>query len=282
MRSFSIKELERLCGVNAHVIRTWEKRFNILNPNRQGNNIRQYTLEDVERLANVALLLENGYRISLVANLPSEEIEMRLSQIKSDNVRQQRTANKLVQYMFKYDTDQFEAELDNAVMSWGINDVINNVVISFLEKTDLFSYKDTTIETHFAVTMIRRKLIFGIEKLQPVTMNGQSVLLYLPEGEHYDLVLLYLDYVLRRQGHKVIYLGTNISLFNLDNAITQKKPNRLCTYVTNKRVLPVRQYAEILRTYHPHLTLCVVYADKEMIETEADNEFVFYRKYNLL
>lgn len=281
MRSFSIKELERLCGVSAHVIRAWEKRFEILTPERQGNNVRLYTIADVMRLSNVALLLANGFRISRIAAMAADDINVKISQIKTTEVRQQKVVNRLVQYMFSYDTDRFDEELDDAVLSWGIDEVISRVIMPFLEKTALFSYSDTNIETHFVVTMIRRKLILGIERSAPVVMNGQSVLLYLPQGEHYDLVLLYLNYILKRQGYKIFYLGTDISIVNLDIAINRKRPDKLFTYVASKKGLPLRQYADILRTAHPKLSLCIVYADREMITPFADNR-VYYRKYNLL
>ncbi|MEN8927716.1 MAG: MerR family DNA-binding transcriptional regulator, partial [Flavobacteriales bacterium] len=38
--SFSIKDLENLSGVKAHTIRIWEKRYNLLEPERSDSNIR--------------------------------------------------------------------------------------------------------------------------------------------------------------------------------------------------------------------------------------------------
>lgn len=281
MRLFSIKELERLCGVSAHVIRTWEKRFDILSPERLANNVRQYTINDVKRLADIAMLLSNGYRISRIAGMSAEEIADRLLLLKAAEERQKQVVNRLVQHMFCCDTEQFEAELDNATLSWGIDTVIGCVILPFLEKTDLFSYNDTNIETHFVVTALRRKLILGIEKTQPVVMNGLTALLYLPEDEHYDLVLLYLEYILRRQGYRTFYLGTNISITNLDVALHIKSPDRLYTYMSNKKGMPLKQYTNILRNKFPHLSLRVIYADKKMTEA-IDDPCVRFYKYNLL
>jgi DNA-binding transcriptional MerR regulator len=38
--SFSIKDLENLSGIKAHTIRIWEKRYNLLIPERTDTNIR--------------------------------------------------------------------------------------------------------------------------------------------------------------------------------------------------------------------------------------------------
>ncbi|WP_308420137.1 MerR family transcriptional regulator [Christiangramia forsetii] len=38
-QNFSIKDLEHLSGIKAHTIRIWEKRYDILNPERTDTNI---------------------------------------------------------------------------------------------------------------------------------------------------------------------------------------------------------------------------------------------------
>jgi DNA-binding transcriptional MerR regulator len=43
--SFSIKDLENLSGIKAHTIRMWEKRYNLLEPERTNTNIRTYNLQ---------------------------------------------------------------------------------------------------------------------------------------------------------------------------------------------------------------------------------------------
>ncbi len=61
---FSIKDLENLSGIKAHTIRIWEKRYNLLQPNRTDTNIRNYDLENLQKLLNVTFLNKNGYKIS--------------------------------------------------------------------------------------------------------------------------------------------------------------------------------------------------------------------------
>ena len=40
--TFSIKNLENLSGIKAHTLRIWEKRYNLLEPERTDTNIRRY------------------------------------------------------------------------------------------------------------------------------------------------------------------------------------------------------------------------------------------------
>ena len=63
---FSIKDLENLSGIKAHTIRIWEKRYDILQPMRTDTNIRLYDLASLQKLLNITLLHDYGYKISKI------------------------------------------------------------------------------------------------------------------------------------------------------------------------------------------------------------------------
>ena len=70
MAIYSIKDLENLSGIKAHTLRIWEQRYGILRPQRTDTNIRLYNQEELKLLLNVAILYENGVKISRIASLP--------------------------------------------------------------------------------------------------------------------------------------------------------------------------------------------------------------------
>jgi DNA-binding transcriptional MerR regulator len=71
---FSIKDLENLSGIKAHTIRIWEKRYNVLQPMRTDTNIRLYDLASLQKLLNITLLHDYGYKISKISSYPEEQI----------------------------------------------------------------------------------------------------------------------------------------------------------------------------------------------------------------
>ncbi len=71
---FSIKDLENLSGIKAHTIRIWEKRYDILKPLRTDTNIRLYDLESLQKLLNITLLHNHGYKISTISKYPEDQI----------------------------------------------------------------------------------------------------------------------------------------------------------------------------------------------------------------
>lgn len=249
-------------------------------PTRVNNNIRRYSIHQVQALLNVVLLLDHGYKISKLAGMQAEDITARVYALKSDEARQKKTINKLIWAMFSYDVEEFELQLDHATIAWGIDIAIENVIIPFLEKVNLLSYNDTSVETHFAVTDVRRKLILGIEKTRIEKNNGRSALLYLPEGEHFDLLLLYMSYRLKKAGIKVYYLGTNISLHNLEIVLQTKSPHYLYSYVAVKKNFPLHTYCHLLRSRFPHMALFVAYPTKEHIDTSADKQHIKYCRFS--
>ncbi len=79
--SFSIKDLENLSGIKAHTIRIWEKRYNLLEPERTDTNIRYYSLSNLQKLLNISYLNGNGYKISKIATIPNDKIPIIVREI---------------------------------------------------------------------------------------------------------------------------------------------------------------------------------------------------------
>ncbi len=279
MRVFAIKDLERFSGIKAHTIRTWEKRYGIFEPMRSSGNIRAYSMQDVCVLLCISLLTDYGYKISKLAGLSYEDLQLRVSALKSDEARQRQYIYRLLCGMFANDIEEFEDVLDEALLSRGIDNTLKDIVMPFMEKVPLLSYKETGIEVHFVVTAIRKKLILGIERAKPVASNAKTALLFLPKGEHYDLMLLYLNYMLKNCGIKVLYLGTNISMENLELMAQRKKPDYLCTYIHTKRGFNADDYAALAKKHFPGINLFVAYADEQAVSRGTGHDNLRFFKY---
>jgi DNA-binding transcriptional MerR regulator len=241
MKLFSIRELENFSGVKAHTLRMWEKRYQIFVPERTKGNIRFYSLDQVRQLLNLAVLIRSGYRISVLSKLPVQEIQEKVDALKNGEQRIARAINSLICLMFSTEIEAFEAVLDDCILSWQINKTVTEVIIPFLQRTDLLSYQDHSSEVHFVVTAVRNKIIMGIEKLEAPFNPKKTALLFLPENEHYDLILLYMYYLLKVNGTKVLYMGTNITAENLRLVLQVKKPDFLYTYIPQKSKYDLQQ-----------------------------------------
>jgi DNA-binding transcriptional MerR regulator len=280
VKHFGIKDLERFSAIKAHTIRIWEQRYAVFTPLRNTGNLRRYTVEDVHRLLCISTLIKNGHKISALANSTTTELELRLEHSKDDEFRQSLAIGKLIYYMY-CDLEKLEDLLDDCVQHWGIDQTIENIIVPLLEKVDLLSYKDKTYEVHFTVVAIRKKIMFGIEKeKQPIHTQQSPALLFLQEGEHYDLFLLYMYYVLRKRGVRVLYLGTDISTKNLCQLISDKQPKALYTYVTDHKKLKLDSLAHYLKESYPDTLIHAVTCQDVQGDKQVNNiTFVPYHSF---
>ncbi len=278
MRQFSIKELERFSDIKAHTIRTWENRYAVLKPERNSGNIRNYTLNDVKLLLNISLLTRNGFRISQLSHLTVEETDAKIRSLKDEQAQQEMTINSLIACMFSNDIDEFENCLDTCVADWGIDATIQQIIIPFLEKVEILSYKDNSIEVHFAVTAVRKKLISGIEQVKRAPKTAKSALLFLPKGEHYDLLLLYLTYFLKKKGLRILYLGTNVSYENLEKALIEKKPDQIYTYLPSRHSYDPQGLIGFLKQNLPETSLHIAEEDEILHKNNQTNVYYFHFK----
>ncbi len=70
----------RLTGLSQHVLRVWEKRYGVVNPERGENQRRLYRESDVNRLSLLKALVDRGQAIGSIADLDTAELERRLAQ----------------------------------------------------------------------------------------------------------------------------------------------------------------------------------------------------------
>lgn len=78
---FEISAVSRLTGISPHVLRVWERRYSVVEPKRSETKRRNYSTEDIQRLALLKTLVDNGHAIGSVANLSTSQLEDRLAAV---------------------------------------------------------------------------------------------------------------------------------------------------------------------------------------------------------
>jgi MerR family transcriptional regulator, light-induced transcriptional regulator len=234
MNVFTIKDLENLSGIKAHTIRIWEQRYNFLKPNRTGTNIRYYCNQELKMILNVSLLNKYGYKISHIDRMNEQELRNKILLLTGNEAQQERVVNELITHMIDLNIDQFELLLDKCILVKGIDKTIKEIIFPFLHRIGILWMTNHIhpAQEHLVSNIIRRKLIVGIEGAMTHRQIGKLVLLFLPEGEHHELGLLYVYYLLRSHGAKVLYLGPNMPLKDIEFVCKFKNPDYLYTHLT--------------------------------------------------
>lgn len=230
---YSIKDLERITGIKAHTIRIWEKRYNIVEPERSETNIRNYCDNDLKRLLNVSVLVHNGYKISHVANFKDEELSQKvleLNNINSSNKSGQ--IESLIIAMIEVDEPKFENVLNSTIIKQGLENTLFEVLYPLLSRVGVLWQIGTIspAQEHFISNLIRQKLYAAIDGLPTETaVDAKTFLLILPEWEMHDIGLLVYNYLIRKKGHKTVFLGQGIPLQDVVAIKHQTNPDVIVT-----------------------------------------------------
>ncbi|MFZ4398480.1 MAG: MerR family transcriptional regulator [Bacteroidales bacterium] len=230
MIQYSIKDLEKLTGIKAHTIRIWEKRYDIVNPHRTSTNIRFYTDMDVKKLMNVASLVRFGLKISSLSGLSYEELNEKIVEMYHNPNGTNTYIDQLIVAMTDLDDKKFNVILSNATLDNGFENTIIEVIFPFMERLGLLwqTGNINTAHERFVMNILRQKLIVAIDGLyfQP-DKNSKLFVLFLPKGEFHEIELLFYRYIIRKNGHKIVYLGQSIPLLDLKEIVSIKAPDYL-------------------------------------------------------
>lgn len=235
MNAFTIKDLENLSGIKAHTIRIWEQRYHFLKPQRTSTNIRYYSNDELKAVLNIALLNKYGYKISHIDRMPPEEISSRILSLTDPRAVQERNINELVQLMVDLEIERFEQTISSYMAGRGVERTINQVIFPFLEKIGILWQTGhvNPAQEHLVTNAIRQKLISAIESINTSLQQNRTYLLFLPEGEHHELGLLYMYYVLKSRGIRVIYLGANVPVNDVAFVVSVKQPDVAFVHLTS-------------------------------------------------
>ena len=235
MGKYSIKELERLSGIKAHTLRIWEKRFNIIAPERTDTNIRYYSDEDLKRIINISVLNSHGLKISKIAGLSSEDIAKQVEILSEAKSQVEIPIDQLVVSMLDLEEEHFEDILTKHIHKYGFEKTVTAIIYPFLEKIGVLwqTGSITPAHEHFITNLIRQKLISSIATLTIPPKTSHRAILFLPEGEMHELGLLFAHYITRQKGFRTFYLGQSLPHEDLKKVYEIHRPHILITSLTS-------------------------------------------------
>ncbi|WP_250432724.1 MerR family transcriptional regulator [Hanstruepera flava] len=236
--NFSIKDLEHLSGVKAHTIRIWEKRYNLLQPNRTDTNIRYYSLESLQKLLNVTFLYNNGFKISKIAKINDVDIANTVKELSAKEQESDHAISMFKLAMLNFDKVLFFKTFDGLAKYKSFSDIFIEVFVPLMSEIGLLWQTNTITpaQEHFISELIKQKLLVNIETHQtknPI-VNDRTFVLYLPLNEIHDLGLLFVNYQLVKAGYHTIYLGPSVPIISLKDVLKQYSNITFISYFTVK------------------------------------------------
>ena len=234
--SFTIKNLEHLSGIKAHTIRIWEKRYNLFEPQRTDTNIRMYDLENLQKLLNVTLLYNNGYKISKIARLSSEEVTTNVHNLTINKTADDWSIGLFKLAMINFDQRLFTKTFNELLDQFSFREIFKNVFIPLMNELGVLWQTNSISPSHehFITSLVKQKIHAMCEELQAkeTRRNDRRFVLYLPDNEIHELGLLYLQYEVLNNGFQCVFLGQSVPIESLKNLVDIGEPITFLSYFT--------------------------------------------------
>jgi DNA-binding transcriptional MerR regulator len=232
---YSIKDLEVLSGVKAHTIRIWEKRYNLLVPQRTETNIRYYTDDNLKRMLNVSMLVRNGYKISKVAKWDEQKISDTILNLTSENNTESDYIEQLILYMVNFDNYNFNRLVNDIISELGLEEAMSKIFFNYFVRIGTYWQVGSIFpaQEHYVSNILRQKVIAEIDKLGLSQSREETILFYLPDNEMHELSLLFYSYLAQKMGYRVIYLGQFVPQEDLSKIQSQVRIDFVFTAFIN-------------------------------------------------
>ena len=249
MSYYSIADLEKLSGIKSHTIRIWEKRYNLLTPERTDTNIRTYDDEQLRKILNVSLLVNKGLKISKIANLNSSEISDKVNVMTSKDEDYKSQINRLIIDSLEFNETGFKDIINDLINKNGFSKTFKEVISPLLNKLGtLWTTGDIyPANEHFISSLITRKLSAAIDNIDFKKLDRPTVLMFTPPWDNHNFGLLYAEYIYRNAGCKTINIGLSISVESIEMCVKKINPDIIfTTFIIGQKQHKVQQFADNL------------------------------------
>jgi DNA-binding transcriptional MerR regulator len=236
VQQFSISQLAQFSGIKAHTIRVWEQRYNALNPQRSEGNTRYYDNSQLRRLLNIVSLVDEGNRVSELCTLSDEELSRRVQafdSLKFPKGPEEYYISQLILAGINYDEWHFEKIFAHCLLRLGMKHTYLKILYPMTARMGLMWSHGTFSPAyeHFNSNLLRQKLFTAIDSLPPASPKAEGWLLFLPEDEFHELGLLFAQYMIKSSGQRAVYLGANLPMEGIANAVEQIQPDSLLLFL---------------------------------------------------
>ena len=269
--SFSVKAMTRLTGLNEHTLRAWERRYGAVTPKRGSNGRRVYTRQDVERLRNIAALVERGFGIGRIAKMSDQEIAQLLADhleldqassapmsaehlIQKEPSRSSKFIDRIHDSVTNFDLGEINALLTEARYQMGGSSFVLELIVPLMEAVGWRTLSGRiTIAHEHAISAIVRAHLSGMmleipRRIAHSTGNSATFAVTTMEGNFHEIGILIASVLCSLRGIPNFFLGPNLPVDALIEAVKAFKAKHIVLGTTPlpPGTLPVNEHDYII------------------------------------
>jgi DNA-binding transcriptional MerR regulator len=205
---FAVGAVARLTGLSAHVLRSWERRYSAVRPQRTSGGSRRYTETDVARLRLLSAAVGEGHPISALAALSDAAIA-ELLDLRSET--SEVPFEEVLRAIARLDAREVARLFEFQLFARGPRGFARDFVLPlFVEVGARWETGRLSIAAEHMATFLVGNLLGGALRAAPVA-DGQSPILFAtPAGERHEFGVLIAALVASSAGADAIYLGVDL------------------------------------------------------------------------
>ena len=227
---YNIRAVERLTGVPAPTLRSWERRYGFPTPARTPTARRLYSDDDLRAIRWVRGQTERGLSVAQAIEWVQTGGDDALpSPSGGEPASAQALIHVLLEGVSRYDEQTVEPALSAAFARYPADEVVTGVITpALVEVGERWARGELPVAAeHFFSNLVRRRLL-GLLAAQPaITPRMTAALACLP-GEQHELGLVMLALFLRWAGARVLYLGADVPVHDLIRLVQLRGIDALC------------------------------------------------------
>ena len=241
-RTYRIHIAAELSGVRVELIRAWERRYGVLNPQRTPAGYRVYTDRDVALLKRLKKLTDEGVAISEAAKLlPQLRAELS-SEPGAATVTGNGHGQNLETWLEAalaaaeaYDQARVSAVVDEVLSALPPLRAFDDVLAPLQREVgERWHAGQLTVAQEHLVTQVVRARLVSLLHAAPNGGRKHAVLACFPDEEH-ELGLLGVALRLRHSGFRVTLLGQRMPAVDLGRAVAELRPDLVGLSVVNDK-----------------------------------------------
>jgi len=228
---YYIQQVADMTGLSKQVIRKWEERYELVQPERLANGYRIYSEKDVNTLLGVKALSEQGYSIKRAAALVCEK-STTTHQIKEENsFHHEKLTGHVFQLLEKgtyCDELELNLILQQAYHHYGLDQFLSTVIIPFLKEIGSRWEKGEWDEYQEAVSsLVVRDFLVQIRRNYQCREDAPLLLgACLPlELHEVPLHIILLKFMLK--GWKTMLIGASPAPGSIQSMVQKLKPTKV-------------------------------------------------------
>jgi DNA-binding transcriptional MerR regulator len=228
--SFSIRVVSKRTGLSPHLIRAWERRYGVIQPNRTEGGHRGYTEEQVRRLELMGRVVRSGMSIGSVAQLPESELMAILSRREEAERRggfgegdldpSRDLIRRMMGAVTELDARELNRVLDEGKVALGWQGLMERVISPAAERVGhLWVEGEMSVaQEHFFTAAVKFHLGARVQTYSQVR-QGPRIVVATPVGQMHELGAVLSAHAAATLGWEVAYLGPGLSAGELAGAL---------------------------------------------------------------